>query len=228
MTLTTEHSVLQNNPLLSRLDAQDYQQLRQHAEILSLNKGDTIYRQDQPAHHLGFVLSGAVKLYRLTQDGQEKVFCILGSGDSFAESMLFAAQSVHPCTAQAVENAEVMLFPLADFRHAVENNPELALALLNLLAEMESYSLASLEILSFKKSIHRVVRYLLSQALRTCQQCDAVQFELPGTKRLIASQLSIQPETLSRILNQLEREGLLILEGRRICILDLDALVKHD
>lgn len=42
MTHTTEHRVIQNNPLLSKLDAHDYQQLRQHAEILSLNKGDSI------------------------------------------------------------------------------------------------------------------------------------------------------------------------------------------
>lgn len=176
---------------------------------------------------MGFVISGSLKLFRLTQDGQEKVFRILLPGDVLAEGMLFSINATHDYTAMAVETSEVLMFPLEQYHQLILNNSALSIALLSRLAQLEQDSLKTLEILSFNKSVDRVVRYLVSQGLKSCNDCMAPKFELPATKRLIASQLSIQPETLSRVLNQLERDGLLLLEGRRICILDLPTLLQH-
>ena len=228
MGFSSRYVQLHGNPLFSQLTAEEQDRLKERAEILSLARGDYIYQQGDVARYFGFVLSGSLKLYRLTQDGQEKVFRILNTGDQLAEGMLFSIHAIYHFTAMAVENTEVLLFPLEEYREVILGNSELSLALLSTLAQMEQDSLETLEILSFKKSIDRVVRYLVGRALSSCSRCMAPKFELPATKRLIASQLSIQPETLSRVLNQLEREGLLLLEGRQICILDLEKLLTHE
>lgn len=228
MSLSTLYPQLQENPLLGRLTAEEQTRLAEHVELVHLARGDCAYQQDDSAKRTGFVVSGSLKLFRLTQDGQEKVFRILLPGDIFAEGMLFSINAVHDYTAMAVESSEVLMFPLEQYRQIILGNSELSLDLLSRLAQMEQDSLETMEILSFKKSIDRIVRYLASQALKSCSHCMAPKFELPATKRLIASQLSIQPETLSRVLNQLEREGLLKLDGRRICILDLPTLLQHD
>lgn len=228
MSFSTSYPQLQDNPLLGGLSVEEQAGLVEHAEVVSLARGDCAYQQGENAKRLGFVISGSLKLFRLTQDGQEKVFRILLPGDVLAEGMLFSINATHDYTAMAVENAEVLMFPLEQYRQIILANSELSVALLSRLAQLEQDSLETMEILSFKKSIDRIVRYLASQALKSCSHCMAPKFELPATKRLIASQLSIQPETLSRVLNQLEREGLLKLDGRRICILDLPTLLQHD
>ncbi len=228
MSFSTSYPQLQDNPLLGGLSAEEQAGLVEHAEVVSLARGDCAYQQDENAKRLGFVISGSLKLFRLTQDGQEKVFRILLPGDILAEGMLFSINAIHDYTAMAVENTEVLMFPLEQYRQIILGNSELSVALLSRLAQLEQDSLETMEILSFKKSIDRIVRYLASQALKSCSHCMAPKFELPATKRLVASQLSIQPETLSRVLNQLEREGLLKLDGRRICILDLPTLLQHD
>lgn len=228
MSFAPHYAQLHATPLFGQLTAEQWAVLEKHAEVVSLTRGECIYEQGHSAKRMGFVLSGSLKLFRLTQDGQEKVFRILSNPEPLAEAMLFSIHAIHDFTAEAVENSEVLLFPLEQYRKAVQESPELSLALLSRLALMEERSLEAMEILSFKKSVNRIVRFLATQAMKACHECKAPQLELPTTKRLIASQLSIQPETLSRVLNQLEREGLLILEGRRICILDPDALLQHD
>lgn len=228
MNLSSRFPQLHTNPLFSQLTPEQLSQLQEPAEIISLSRGDCVHEQGDNARRFGFLLSGSLKLYRLTQDGQEKVFRILTSGDSLAEGMLFSITTEHNYTAKAIESSEAVMFPLELYRDMILDSSEMSIALLSQLAKMEQDSLETLEILSFKKSMDRVVRYLLYQALRCCKSCSAPQFELPASKRLIASQLSIQPETLSRVLNQMERDGLLLLEGRRICILDLEKLLTHE
>lgn len=228
MSLSSRYPQLQTNPLFSHLTPDQQAGLQEQAEVVSLARGQSFHEQGDNARRFGFVLSGSLKLYRLTQDGQEKVFRILSSGDSLAEGMLFAITTEHNYTAKAIESSEAVMFPIELYREIALSNTEITVDLLSQLAQMEQDSLETLEILSFKKSIDRVVRYLLCQVLKSCQRCNAPQFELPASKRLIASQLSIQPETLSRVLNQMEREGVLLLEGRRICILDLAKLLTHE
>lgn len=228
MSFSSRYPQLQGNPLFARLNSTEQTRLEQHVDVISLARDDCAYQQGESARYFGFVLSGSLKLYRLTQDGQEKVFRILTAGDTLAEGMLFSIHAIHDFSAMAVENSELLLFPLEEFRQIILANSELSVALLSSLSQLEQDSLETLEILSFKKSIDRVVRYLAGQVLKSCSHCMAPKYELPATKRLIASQLSIQPETFSRVLNQLEREGLLLLEGRSICILDLPALLQHD
>lgn len=225
MSLSSRLPQLQTSPLFSHLTPEQQTKLLEQAEIISLSRGNCVHEQGDAARRFGFVLSGSLKLYRLTQDGQEKVFRILASGDPLAEGMLFAITAVHNYTAKAIESSEVIMFPIDLYREMALSNTDITIDLLSQLAQLEQSSLETLESLSFKKSIDRVVRYLLCQVLKSCQRCNAPQFVLPASKRLIASQLSIQPETLSRVLNQMEREGLLLLEGRRICILDLDKLL---
>lgn len=219
---------LQQHPLLAPLTAGQQAELNEHIQHTQLTRSDYVHRQGDSVQHLGILVSGALKAFRIMQTGQEKIFQILGPGDCFGESALFLPDHRYLCTVQAVQDSEILLLPVSLFRQLVTQNPLLANNLIQQLVQMEADNMEALEILSLNKSMHRVIRYLLMQALQDCSACSALQFELPAAKRLIASQLSIQPETLSRILRQLEQEGLLQISGRRICILDLDALISHD
>jgi CRP-like cAMP-binding protein len=65
------------------------------------------------------------------------------------------------------------------------------------------------------------VRYLCN-----AQNSDG-QINLSVPKRLIASQLGIQPETFSRILHRLIDAGLIAMERRNIRVLDTTSLVNY-
>ncbi len=219
---------LQQHPLFAPLATEQLERLQQQAQLVSLEKGHHAHRQGETVQQFGLLVSGSLKLFRIMQTGQEKIFQILGPGGCFGENALFLPDHQYICTAQAIQDCEILLLPAALLRQLVTETPALAGNLIRRLAHCEADCMEALEILSLNKSMHRVIRYLLAQALQDCTDCSALQFELPAAKRLIASQLSIQPETLSRILRQLELDGVVQLNGRRICILDLDALIAHD
>lgn len=224
----TDMQLLQQQPMLAGLDNEQLAQLEAQSRRVRLDKGSRFHQQDTPLQHIGLVLSGRLKLFRLLQTGQEKVFRLLSPGDLLGETVLFLPDSCYSCTAQTIEDSELLLFPSNLFKQLVTHNTALSFKLIQRLAWLEADSMQALELLSLNKSMHRVIRYLLTQTLENCSDCQALQFELPAPKRLIASQLSMQPETLSRILHQLEQAGILQVDGRRLCILDLPALLKHE
>ena len=94
MVLHRVHSqILRSHHLFEPLSDEQLDQLMQGSQLLNLEKGDTLFRQGDPAHFFYFVISGAVKIYRLTPDGQEKVFEVLTNRQTFAEASSHAAAS---------------------------------------------------------------------------------------------------------------------------------------
>jgi CRP-like cAMP-binding protein len=70
---------------------------------------------------------------------------------------------------------------------------------------------------------YSVITFLLN-GVAPVPHGDALAIQLPVPKGVVASWLNIAPETLSRTLRQLTRDGLIIVERRRITILSLDRL----
>jgi len=97
--------------------------------------------------------------------------------------------------------------------------------LLTRLSERLNQRLEDIDNLATSSANHRVARFLM---LRQKGTSGVVELDIP--KRLIASKLGIQPETLSRILHRLSDAGLISMHSRRIDILDQRKLAAflHD
>ncbi|MFB0962433.1 MAG: cyclic nucleotide-binding domain-containing protein, partial [Pseudomonas sp.] len=80
--------ILREHHLFAALNDAQITQLIEESQLVNLEKGAYVFRQGDPCHHFGFVISGSVKIYRLTPDGQEKVFGVIGDRDTFAEAMM--------------------------------------------------------------------------------------------------------------------------------------------
>lgn len=76
-----------------------------------------------------------------------------------------------------------------------------------------------IDALSLDNGTVRTVAYLLHQAPE-----DSNNFELKIAKSVIASRLSVKPETFSRILRNLHEREIVSIEGRKVTIHDRDAM----
>ena len=220
--------ILREHHLFVALNDTQITQLIEESQLVNLEKGAYVFRQGDPCHHFGFVISGSVKIYRLTPDGQEKVFGVIGDRDTFAEAMMFMGTGTYVATAQTVLPTQLLLLSNATYARLLRENTETAIALLAALSVRMHQRLNEIEILSLKNATHRVIRYILAQALRSCSKCSTPSFELPMAKRLVAGHLSIQPETFSRIIHHLSDEGIIKVDGRLICILNRDRLENYE
>jgi len=212
------HQILRSHHLFEPLNEEQLDELMSTSQLLNIDKGDPLFRQGEPAQAFYFVIAGAVKIYRLTPDGQEKVFEVIGERQTFAEAMMLMDTPNYVASAEAVGPTQLYRLSNATYLRLLQSNSRLTFALLGKLCVRLHQRVNEIETLSLKNATHRVVRYLLTQLVRL--QPVESQFELPMAKQLIAGHLSIQPETFSRIIRRLIDEKIITQDGRQIAILD--------
>jgi CRP/FNR family transcriptional regulator len=120
-----------------------------------------------------------------------------------------------------MEEGRVFFFPRKSFVDLIKRNPSLALNMLAVLSKRLRRFAALIDDLSLKEVPGRLAAYLL---YLSDQKKGAKNLELTITKAQLASLLGTIPETLSRIFGKLSSQGLIETDGRRIRILDSEAL----
>lgn len=220
------HQILCGHHLFNVLNEEQLEHLLASSALLNLEKGDKLFLQGEPAHAFYFVISGAVKIFRLTPEGQEKVLEVVGSRQTFAEAMMLMDTPDYVASAQALEPTQVYRFANRTYMELLHSNPQLPFSLLATLCVRLHRRINEIETLSLKNSTHRVVRYLLTQLNHLGD--EAHRFELPMAKQLVAGHLSIQPETFSRVLRRLIDEHIIDLDGRTVQVLDISRLEQFE
>ena len=224
--LRVHAQLLQQHHLFEPLPAPQMSQLLEQAKIINLDKGQPVFRQGDLAEHFYFVIDGCVKIFRITPDGQEKVFEATGRGNTFAEAMMFMDTKHYVANAEAVESTTLMQLSNHDYLQLIMQNPDLAKALLARLSMRLHMRLNELETLSLKNATHRVVRYFLSQIRKL--EASQPEFDLAMSKQLVAGHLAIQPETFSRVIHRMQADGIIEVDGRHIRVLDRAALEDYE
>ncbi|RMF18910.1 MAG: Crp/Fnr family transcriptional regulator [Gammaproteobacteria bacterium] len=217
---------LRRHYLFSKLSEDELNRIGGHAQILDLQAGEQLFMQDTEAHHFYQVHAGQIKLSRLNPDGNEKVIEILNPGETFAEAVMFMQINRYPVTATAVQPSTVYAFKSQVFLDIVRNNNDLCLRLLGDMAMRLRSRMHEIEQLTMKNATYRVVRYFMQELEKAGDEVD--ELELNIQKQLLASRLSIKPETLSRILGTLRDQGLIRSQGKKITLLDPEALRAYE
>lgn len=220
------HQILRSHHLFEPLNEEQLDELMAASQLLSLDKGDPLFRQGEPAEAFYFVIAGAVKVYRLTPDGQEKVLEVIGPRQTFAEAMMLMDTPDYVACAEAIGPTQLYRLSNDTYLRLLQSNSRLTFALLGKLCVRLHQRVNEIETLSLKNATHRVVRYLLTQLMQL--QPVERRFELPMAKQLIAGHLAIQPETFSRIIRRLIDEQIISQDGRQIVILDRPRLEQFE
>lgn len=183
-------------------------------------KGQTIFSEGEDGNGFFVVISGRVKIFKLSAEGKEQILHFFGPGEPFGEVPVFAGQHF-PAHAEAMEETRVFFFPRKSFVDLIKRNPSLALNMLAVLSKRLRRFTALIDDLSLKEVPGRLAAYLL---YLSDQNKGAKELDLTITKAQLASLLGTIPETLSRILGKLSSQGLIETDGRRIRILNIDGL----
>ena len=214
-------------PLFSGLTDEDRSRLSQGCSLHRLNRGDMVFRTGEVCDAFHMVIVGQVKLYVSSPSGQEKVIEIVGPGHSFAEAMMFLempyilnGQSLCDTLLMSVSKDIVFKEIAQDPRFALRMLAGISRRLHGLVQDVEAYALHS--------GMQRLIGYLLRDVEDTnATQTATVTVSLPVSKATIASRLSLTPEYFSRVLHELEAEGLIAIDKRDVRILDVKRLANY-
>ena len=212
----TDETPLASAYLFAGLSEAQLAQVTAAAKAVALEKGEHLFAQGDPASLFYFLAGGRIKLYRLSPDGNEKVIELIGPGQTFAEALMFdGGDGTYPVHASAVEPSRLLAIRNSDFIDLLRDSVETCFRIMGSMSRRLHTQVTEIERLTLHTATDRLVAFLLEQAT---DENPLVHLEV--TKSLLASRLSIQPETFSRILARLSRQGLIEVKGNDIRLLD--------
>lgn len=183
-------------------------------------RGQSIFSEGDEGVGFYVVVSGRVKIYKVSPDGKEQILHIFGPGEPFAEVAVFAGNR-YPAHAMALDPSRIFFFPKKEFVRLLEQQPALAMNMLASMSMRLRRFAHMIEALSLKEVPGRLAAHLLYLSER---QGDSDELRLDMAKVHLSSLLGTIPETLSRILARMSKAGFIVVEGPLIRILDRDGL----
>ena len=216
------HKQLRRAAIFNSLSDDDLAPLAATTRLQSLKAGTLLFRAGDESYAFFLVLSGSVRLYRLTPDGKEKIIEIIRAGETFAEAVAIMDKPF-PVFATAIENTELLAIPSDVFRTQLQQQQGLAFKMLASLSMRVHKFLNDIHTLSLSTAQQKVAGYLL--AFLDEQDFDQ-PIQLPATKAMIASRLGLQPETFSRVLGKMKEQGVITEDKAQILILSPSALKR--
>lgn len=215
-------------PLFADMQANELQRVASKGcQLRRYQRGEDIVRVGEDCDAFHVVVTGQVKLFALSGSGSEKVIELVGPGNSFGEALMFSGRP-YIVNAQALCDCMVLSICKNAVLEEIERDSRFALRMLagvsgrmhSLIRDVESYCLRS--------GLQRVIGFLLSEKeAEDCVSGDTLTVSLPVSKATIASRLSLTPEYFSRVLHELEAEGLIQIDRRDIRIPDTRSLASY-
>jgi CRP/FNR family transcriptional regulator, dissimilatory nitrate respiration regulator len=219
----SEHE-LRKTYLFAGLDDAQLARVVQGMRVQRLEKGERVFDHGQPARRFFLLRSGQVKLFRLSAEGAEKIIEVVRPGGTFAEAVMFMEGKCYPVSAEALEAGELLSFDNNTFLELLRESVETSFRLMAGMSQRLHARLNEIDNLCLHNATFRLVAYLLQQVPAGTQEASQVLLTIP--KGVIASHLSIQRETFSRILARLRAQNLVEVQGNAIILRDIPALQK--
>ncbi len=207
-------------PLFEGLPGQQHRELAGIALVRSYKKGEPVFFEGEQGAGFFVVLAGRVKVFKVSPEGKEQILHMFESGECFGEVAVFTGQG-YPANAQSESKSSLLFFPRAGFMELIAKEPSLALNMLAILSMRLRRFAGLVENLSLKEVPGRLAAYLLYLSEKE-KNNNALKLDI--SKSQLAGLLGTIPETLSRILNRMNRLKLIRSDGSNITILDRAAL----
>ncbi len=212
-------------PLFQGMEEEQFQRLASLCHIASYTKGQHIFAQGDPGKGFYVILSGKVKIFKLSPEGKEQILHIFGPGDPIGEVPVFAGETF-PAYAEAFKDSKLMFFQREKLQELFGNNPAIGLNMLAIMAKRLRMFTRLVEDLSLRELPGRLAAYIMHLQ---DNQNGAETVELDISKGTLAKILGTSQETLSRTLKRMNEAGIISIDKRSITIIndaDLEDLAE--
>ncbi|MBF0369141.1 MAG: Crp/Fnr family transcriptional regulator [Magnetococcales bacterium] len=225
MTFNEMASSLKKTKLFASCTVAQLKQLHQMAEPITLEEGDILVQQDDVAEWFYWLKGGCVQLFRTSLMGSRKIYTRLEKGEFVGAALLFQEDTRHPVTVQAVEPSKLMAFRKQPFREFLWHSPATCFRMMGLLSSRLQTHIQDISELSLCSPSSRLANFLLNQIPPPLQERAVIELALSRTE--LAQELSVKPETLSRLLGRLQKQGVIEVQNRIIRVPDVAQLQKE-
>ena len=195
--------------------------LEQSLRFESFSKGIVIHRADEGCRGIMAVISGALRVYCVSEDGREVTLYRVEAGEVCVLSASCLMDSlIFDVLIEAVKDTRVCLIPSQILHKIEERNPMISLFIYKTATEKFSEVLWTIQQILFMKIDQRIAIALNDEIL--CQKSQLLLI----THEELAKEIGSVREVVTKTLKYLSEEGILSLGRGKIEILDKNALLK--
>ncbi|KAA3658795.1 MAG: Crp/Fnr family transcriptional regulator [Chloroflexi bacterium] len=212
--------LLNNAALFARLDAKTKQRLVQTARWREVQTGEVLMLEGEQMPGLYVLQYGWVKVVKSSVSGREQVLRYFEPGEMFNEIGILTDKP-NPATVIALEPAGLWLISRQAMRDLLQSEPDFAQHVIEQLADRMVYLVSLITDISLRPVTERLARLLLDSAI-----AGVVHRPRWYTQAELAARLGTVPDVIQRALRNLENEGVLTVQRKKIQILDRSALEK--
>lgn len=212
-------NIIRNIPFFSALSPEELEHVDRLIIKKRFAKDQVVLFEEDTANYMYLVYSGKVRVVKLNDEGREQIITIHKKNDSFGEMAILDGKT-SPATVIAHEDTIIGLLSKLDFERNLMGNENIRRRIIELLCSRLRDSWAMIKILSFDNAEQRVTAVLERlQELYGVVDDRGVIINVKLTHMQIASYASVARETVTRILNRLEKDGTLqVMENKSILL----------
>ncbi|HEY7412193.1 MAG TPA: Crp/Fnr family transcriptional regulator [Vicinamibacteria bacterium] len=213
-----EQELLRAVPIFSELTDQDITSLARHAIRRRYPKDAVIFFENEEGDFFFMILEGRIKVTILGDDGREVILSMLGQGDFFGEMALLDNEP-RSATAIAVEESELLSLHRNDFQAVLSDNRSIMGALIRILTARLRRANHQISTLALLDVYGRVARVIVDMAREEGKRLKDGRIAFRrATHQEIANRIGTTRETVTRMLKDLERQGLIQMQGREMVV----------
>jgi len=217
-------TLLASNELFRHLRSDQLAGLARYTRLQRFSHNQPIFRQQDSGSTLMAVISGRVRISRLSAAGKEVVFSILAPGTFFGEIALLDGGR-RSADATALGNTELILLDRRDFMPFLKRNPAVAIDMLEVLCQRIRRTDEQVEDSLFLLREARLAKALLHLADQFGKETpDGICIDFPLSQRELGNFVGLTRESINKQLVEWREAGLIGMRGKLITIRDLDAI----
>ncbi|MBI2595493.1 Crp/Fnr family transcriptional regulator [Candidatus Daviesbacteria bacterium] len=211
MTSLTKEEIISSLPLFRNLPQNAVKIIAETVREIKLPEKRVFIEQGNNSGEIFFITKGSVRVYRLTEEGEEVTLAICGPGEILGE-MAFLDEQPRSASVETMQPTDVFVLNRISFKQILLNHPDIALSLLKVLSARLRKTGEQMKDL-FSKNLEE----------RTWKALKTLSGYFPGSgitlsHEELAEIIGATRARVTEMLDKLQKEGKIILSHRKIRI----------
>lgn len=211
--------------VFAELHGEKLDNLSSHKMCGCYKKGQTIFHEENFPTGLYCIRTGAVKLSKISANGKEQIVRLAGEGNILGYRALIGGEA-YAATATVMEDSTICYVPRETFFELITTAAHLSARIMRLLSSELKIAETRIVDLAHKSVKERLAETLLLLAEKFGMKEDDVTLDIRLTREELANMIGTATESVIRLLSELQKSGLVTLEGKAIKLTNRKALVK--
>jgi len=213
---------LKSAQIFERLSDDDLRTLEQRSRSTTFRRGSPIYLPSERAEAVFLLARGRVKICNITPDGKQSILALIDPGELFGELAIYSDGAARDEYAEAADPTTVVMIPGPEIQRLMETRIDLSLGITKLIGMRRQRIERRLKNLLFRSNLERLTHLILELVEQYGHDTpNGMEITIKLSHQDLANIIGSTRESVTVLLGQLERNGLIRRSRRKLVVSDL-------